>query len=91
MPMASSALGVRSNRRCVSGEKSLESVAKARGSDGKFFLALKITEPDRAAPRSRLLSIAEYKSNRSETETALGLPIVSSKASTSFKIGFRPP
>ena len=36
-------------------------------------------------PRSRLLSIADYKSNRTETETALGLPIVSQKASNEFR------
>ena len=65
--------------------QSIEIVAKGRGSDGKFFLELKIAEPGRAAPRSRLLSIADYKSNRTETETALGLPIVSAKASNEFR------
>jgi hypothetical protein len=65
--------------------KSIRIVAKGRGSDGKLFLELKIAEPGRAAPRSRLLSIADYKSNRTETETALGLPIVSSKASNEFR------
>ena len=65
--------------------KSIRIVAKGRGSDGKFFLALKITEPGSARPRSTLLSIADYKTNRTETETALGLPIVSSKASNEFR------
>jgi hypothetical protein len=65
--------------------KSIRIVSKGRGSDGKFFLALEIDEPGRARPRSRLLSIADYKSNRTETETALGLPIVSQKASNEFR------
>jgi hypothetical protein len=65
--------------------KSIRIVAKGRGSDGKFFLALKIADPGLAEPRSRLLSIADYKSNRAETETALGLPIVSQKASNEFR------
>ena len=65
--------------------KSIGIIAKGRGSDDKLFLELKIAEPGHATRRSRILSIADYKSKRAETETALGLPIVSQKASNEFR------